>query len=147
MIRHTPLILISLILGALAMPAIASQKAITDDGNEVLLHKDGTWEYFSKPDQLKPIPFNDGTFLKPDSATFKVKSNNNNTAFWINPAAWSFSKGSEGEPAEYDFELREGDLYAMAITEEIEFDLESLADIAFENALEVAPDIRILKKE
>ncbi len=51
------------------------------------------------------------------------------------------------ESAEYTFELKNGDLYAMAISEEIEMDVEELAKTALENAKGVAPDTKVIKKE
>ena len=49
--------------------------------------------------------------------------------------------------AEYTFELKSGDLYAMAISEEVEIQVEELAKIALENAQGAAPDTRVVKKE
>ncbi|MCG8429266.1 MAG: hypothetical protein MI754_18090, partial [Chromatiales bacterium] len=81
-------------------------------------------------------------------SSFSLKSTKNNSVFWINPKKWAFSKSDDGnEAAEYNFQLRGKDLYAMAITEEITIDIENLAQIALENAREAAPNARITKRE
>ncbi|MDU0354503.1 hypothetical protein RS130_11650 [Paraglaciecola aquimarina] len=61
---------------------------------------------------------------------------------------WKFKKNENGhEDAEYTFQLKEGDLYGMVISEQVEIDVEALTDIAFENAKGAAPDAKVVKKE
>jgi len=133
----------------LAATSYASQNAITDTGEEVILNSDGTWIYSDiakKPANI--IEINKNKFYKPSYSSFLLKSIKNNSAFWMNTDKWSFKKikdnTSEGE---YEFKLKDADLYGLAITEEIAIPLESLADIVFENVLSVAPDSKIIKKE
>ena len=71
-----------------------------------------------------------------------------NSSFSINPKKWKFKKNENGhESAEYTFQLKNGDLYGMAISEQVEIDVEELAKIAFDNARDAAPDTKIVKKE
>lgn len=65
--------------------------------------------------------------------------------FWIDPKKWKFKKGDAD--AEFMLQLQGQDLYAMIITEKIEIPLESLQQIAFDNALKGAPDLVVVKKE
>lgn len=140
------LLLILLIL--IALPAMASQKAITDTGEEVLLHPDGTWSYIdeskAKREKLKTNPT---PFTKPGDAFFLVKSTVNNTGYWIDATKWGFEKAVSNKAAEYEFQLRGKDLYGLVITEEIIIPMESLVDIALENMRDMAPDAHITLKE
>jgi hypothetical protein len=136
------------ILVLLAATSYASQKAITDKGEEVILHDDGTWEYSDKEKKpTKTIETSKEKFEKPKSSSFLLKSTKNNSAYWINIDKWSFEKATGNSAAEYQFKLKGKDLYAMAITEGIEVSLESLADLALTNARGAAPDAKIVRQE
>lgn len=138
-----------LLLCAFSFNVIASKKAVTDEGDVVILNNDGTWSYEDgKPSDDIDIPINPNTFNKHKKSNFALKSTKNNSSFSINSKKWKFKKNKNGqEAAEYTFELKDGDLYGMAISEEIEMDVETLANVAFDNAKGVAPDIKIVKKE
>lgn len=125
---------------------LADQKAITSNGDEVILYNNGTWVY-SKKDNKKFIKIKTikKKFTKSENATFLLKSKINNSAFFINPKKWSVNKMSGDK--EYTFELKNKDLYAMVITEEIEVSIEALAIAGYNNAKTVAPDIQVLQKE
>jgi hypothetical protein len=126
----------------------ASQKAVTDAGEIVILNDDGTWEYADQNAGISKIITNNKVFTKSQDASFLLKSKRNNSAFWINPKKWSFEKGEKPDTdAEYQFQLKDGDLYAMAITEKIEMPLESLIDVALTNAQSVAPDAKVTTLE
>ena len=126
----------------------ASQKAITDTGEEVILYSDGTWAYSDKSNQLKnDIVTNNETFQKPESSKFLLKSTKNSSAYWINPNKWSFKKATNEAEAEYVFQLKGSDLHGMSLSEGLSIPIESLANIALENAKEAAPDTKIVKQE
>ena len=142
--KTIPLTLLLLVTGI----GHAAQKAVTDTGEEVLLKRDGTWEYLdARRNRDIAITTIDKPFSKPAEANFQLKSKVNGSAFWLNTEKWRFGKGSNNEDAEYEFELKDGDLYAMAITEGIMIPAESLADIALETAADHAPDARITRRE
>ena len=127
----------------------AQIKAITESGDEVLLYESGTWEYVDDKlaDKEEVIPINDKKFYKNKNATFLVKSNNINIGIWINPKEWSFEKTGENESTEFSFQKRNETLYAMIITENIELPIESLKDIALQNAKNASPDAKIVFQE
>ena len=128
--------------------SIAQKKAVTENGEEVILYDNGTWEYLNNQDYLvTQIPTNPKTFQKNENATFLLKSNRLNVGFWLDPKAWSFRKSTENPDAEYEFNLKEEDLYGMVLTEKFEIPLQSLKLIAVENAKEVAPDLKVIKEE
>lgn len=140
---------IVLLLCAFSFNVIASKKAVTEEGDLVILNNDGTWNYEDgKSSNDMAIPINPNTFKKHNKSNFTLKSTKTNSSFSINPKKWKFKKNKNGhESAEYTFELRNGDLYGMAISEEIEMDVEELAKTALDNAKGVAPDTKVIKKE
>lgn len=140
---------IILFLSTISLIAGASQKALTEEGDVVILKSDGTWFYENGSASGEfEISTNPDTFIKPAAANFTLKSTNSNATFSINSKNWKFKKNEKGhDSAEYTFELKNGDLYGMAITEEVEIGIEDLTQIAFDNAMAAAPDIQIVKKE
>lgn len=125
----------------------AQQMAVTDTGETVFLFKDGTWTYESESDVNMVIETNETPFEKNEDATFKVRSTVNNTSIYINPKDWKFAKSSNNPDAEYEFVYQHGDLYAMSITEEIQIELEQLADLALLNLRAFAPNAKVVNQE
>lgn len=125
----------------------AQEKAVTETGEEVVLYADGTWSYLASESEFKEIPVNSGAFEKSKNASFLLKSSRVNLGFWLDPKKWSFKKAANNGDAEYELQLRDGDLYGMIITEKVEVPLETLKDIAIKNGRAVAPDLKIVKEE
>jgi hypothetical protein len=125
----------------------AQERAVTETGEEVVLYADGTWNYLDSESEVKEIPVNKKAFKKSKNASFLLKSSRVNLGFWLDPKKWSFKKAANNEDAEYELQLRDGDLYGMIITEKVEVPLEALKDIAIENGRAVAPDLKIVKEE
>jgi hypothetical protein len=123
-------------------------KAVTENGDEVTLFDDGTWSY----DDLEilesaEIMMNPATFKKNDKATFLLKSSKSNFGFYLNPKEWSFTKEASNMAAEYELQLKSGDLYGMIIAEQVEIPLENLRGIAISTAKSAAPDLRVINEE
>jgi len=135
----------------LVVPAIcchAQIQAITDTGEEVLLYEDGTWKYKESPAvETKEISVNEKQFTKDEQSTFLVNSNKLDVGIWINPQKWSFEKAPENEDVEFYFTRKGEDLYGMLIAEKLEIPIESLRNIALQNAKNAAPDMRIIREE
>ena len=142
-------IVIVLLLCVFSFNIAASKKAVTDEGDVVVLNDDGTWRYEDgKASNDIEIPINPNAFKKHNTSNFALKSTKTNSSFFINTKKWKFKKNEKGhDSAEYTFELKNSDLYGMAISEQIEIDVEELANIAFDNAKEAAPDAKVVKKE
>ncbi|WP_019614887.1 hypothetical protein [Psychromonas ossibalaenae] len=126
----------------------ASQRAVTEEGNIVILNDNGTWVY-ETPDAVygSEIPTNKQKFVKPEESTFKVKSTRNDSGVWLDAKSWGFNKTSSNSDAEYQFQLKGEDLYGMLIPERIEIRLEALAKIALDNAKLAASNIKRTKIE
>jgi len=144
--KKTNLLLI-LILSSFTVQSQIS--AITETGDEVVLYNDGSWIY-TDPflNEVTEIKTNSYKFRKNKKSTFLLKSKVLNLGIYINPKDWTFEKGGEiNDETEYEFSYKHGDLYGLALTEEAELSLESLREIAIENAKSTAPDIQIVKEE
>lgn len=140
--------LLAITMLALVGPLSAQIKAITENGDEILIYEDGTWK--SKTDNSKlfgttEIAENKTPFKKDARSTFLLKSKLVNVGVWLNPNKWAISKGAE--PQEYKFTLKGGSAYGMLITEKIEFPLETLKKAALKNAQNASPDITLIKEE
>ncbi len=128
----------------------AQIKGITDSGDEVILYKNGTWEYsIDSLNMIAQILKNDKLFVKDKASTFLVKSGRTNIGIWLDPKEWSFTKGDPNGPSEFQFKPKDKgqDIYGMLIAEKTAIPVESLIDIAFENAREAAPDIKLIERE
>ena len=137
------------LLVCLAFCLSAQKKAVTENGEEVLLFDDGTWKYAHENDgdSISVIPVNPGLFAKGKDATFQLKSNKTGFSFWLNPQKWTFKKAVNNPAAEYELKYKNGDVYGMIIPEQIEIPLGSLVDLAFNNARNVSSDLKVVQKE
>lgn len=126
----------------------AQQKAITEEGDEVILFHDGTWQYTdTEPKEVKEIKTNSKKFKRSDKASFLLKSKVTDLGFWVDTKKWKFTKGGSDSDSEYELEMKGSDLYGMIITEAVEIPLATLRELAIENGRAVAPDLRIIKEE
>jgi hypothetical protein len=123
-------------------------RGITETGDEVLLFQDGTWTYVNDSSAtIEEIKLNETIFEKSSSLTFLVKSTKLNIGIWIDPKVWGFSKNSDVEAAEFQFQKKGEDLYGMLISEKIQIEIESLKEIALINARSAAPDVKVIHEE
>lgn len=138
-----------LLLGLLTLNlAQAQKKAVTETGEEVILFDDGTWQYESEEElDESEISTNSKKFKKDKESTFLLKSSKLNVGIYLNPKKWSFKKATQNADAEYEVQLKGGDLYGMVITEKVEIPLETLKSIAIQNGKAVAPDLKVVKEE
>jgi hypothetical protein len=128
--------------------AYAQQKAVTDKGTEVFLYDDGTWKYVNESEVEKTeIPTNPVKFIKDPKSTFLLKSSKVDMGFYINPKKWTFEKENSESISEYSLRTKNSDLYGMIVTERLEVPLESLKEIAVDNAKNAAPDVAVVKEE
>lgn len=144
-------ILILILTSFINLFANSQINAVTDSGEQVLLNNDGTWKYINghkeSSESIAQIPTNPNSFNKKASNSFLLKSIRTQIGVWLDSKKWKFKKAVNNESAEYELQYKDGDLYAMLITEKIEIPLESLKTIALENAISVAPDAKVVKEE
>lgn len=141
--------LVALIIIGTSVWAAAQKKAVTEDGEEVILNDDGTWSYASATDEDPEtvIPINPNLFKKPENAAFLLKSQNVNLGFWLDSKKWTVKKGQNNEDAEFELRSKKGDIYAMVISESIDIPLTNLKAVALENARSVASDLTLVNEE
>jgi hypothetical protein len=112
-------------------------KAITEDGREVILYPDGTWEMYKKDGQLSYL------YKKPLSSQKFVTDKHGIYNIWFNENKWELQKEHFNPDTSFEFTHKDGDVYAMIISERIVIPIETLKNIALMNAKNVAPDSKI----
>lgn len=132
----------------LSFTVFAQQRGITDQGEEVLLYDDGTWKFADESMAEAPeIPVNPQPMARAEASTFLVKSKRLQMGVYLDPKTWSFKAAENNPEAEFEFQMRGEDLYAMFISEGVSIPLTTLRNIALENGKMVAPDLRIDREE
>lgn len=137
-----------LLFGFSSISLFSQVKAITENGDEVLLYENGTWKSKSSNSSIfgkTDIPENATPYKKDLKSTFLMKSKVLNVGVWMNPSKWTVSKGDE--PQEYKFVLKGESLYGMMITEKVAFPLETLKVAALQNAKTASEDVELTKEE
>lgn len=141
-------IILPILFLILSMPLFSQQTAVTETGDVVILYDNGTWSYLQKDTiSVEDIAVNPVRFTKSTTSLFLLKSTRVNVGCYINPEKWSFAKTKENEAAEYEINNMKLGLYGMLITEKLDLPLESLANIALDNARDAAPDVEVTEKE
>lgn len=126
--------------------AFSQVKAVTENGEEVLLLNDGTWKYTS-------IQSGYDTRLdtlvreKGERSTFLIKGEKVNYGIWLDPKKWSFKKGKDDDVQEYIITMKGQDAYAMVIPERIPIPLNLLEEAAINNFKKKDPNARIERIE
>jgi hypothetical protein len=93
------------------------------------------------------IPINPKKYTLHEDASFLVKSKKVEVGVYIDPKEWKFTKMPEDEDAEYQFQWKKGDAYAIFIAEKLEFPIESFKNIALLNARAAATNVVLMKQE
>ena len=136
------------ILTCVVILCSAQTKAVTENGDEVVLYDDGTWKPIDEnPTTEEFIKTNPATFTKSKHSSFLLKSSKFNVGFWLDPKKWKFEKATTNEAAEFELHLKGGDLYGMVIAEKMQIPLETLKKIAIDNGRIAAPDLAIQNEE
>ncbi len=124
--------------------ASAQKKAVTEDGKNVVLYPDGTWKY---AEPKATAAGGKGSYSKPEGSTKLLKGKHGTYGMWINESKWQVSKEPGNEAAEFEINHTSGDAFAMIIAERLTMPLESLRDVALENAKGAAPDAEVVFEE
>jgi len=131
-----------------SIPSVAQQTAVTETGNKVILYDDGTWSYLHKDTiAADDILINPEKFSNSANSSFLLKSTRINMGSYLDTLKWTVKKANEHEAAEYEINNIELGLYGMMITEKLDLPLESLANIALDNARDAAPDVKVMDKQ
>jgi hypothetical protein len=127
--------------------SFAQIKAVTETGDEVVLHANGSWKYREEAKNNDSITTNALSFTKPATANFLLKSKNCAMGFWVNPKKWNFEKATDNT-SEYSFSLKENNSTgAFVVTEQTGMLLTYLRKFAIENIQKAASAFKIIKEE
>ena len=139
-------VIVALTLFFCVSEVIGQISAITHNGQEVVLHQDGTWTYVEEDNtELIELNTNPKKFVK-GAGGYLLKSSRTNTGIYMDKK-WQQIKGQGNAEIEYTFRLKDQDAYGMLITERIQVPMERMADLAFFNASNVSEDAKIVEKE
>jgi hypothetical protein len=118
----------------------AAVKATTDDGRRVILNDNGTWQY-----PKAAVTSNGNKFKRPDQATGEISLLRGKASVFYLKDKWP--KLKEPEAGRFELKHRDGDAYAVIVSERIHIPLDSLKTIALKNAKNVAPDAVIVEEQ
>ena len=117
---------------------IAQQRALTEDGKEVVLFDNGTWKFVNESDAkvLEIIVTNNNLFEKPKTASFLMKSKKLEVGVYFDPKKWKLATQNISPHVEYFFTDRgntEG-LFGFMMTEKVQIaTLKNLKELIIEN--------------
>lgn len=117
-------------------------RATTEDGRKVLLYPDNTWKLAAAPAQPTS---GSSSFTKPASATKVVDIHAGTTRLSYDPARWTPEASTDR--TRMMFQHVDGDGYALVIRERLQMSLDALKEVALSNAMQAAPDARIVFEE
>ncbi len=145
------LFLIAILFLAIGLSAHAQTKAITTGGDTVLLNDDGTWVFqdkYSSSANIDKILLNDTKFTKPAASTKFLSGGKGIYEIWYDPSIWVKANPSKyNDDAELALEMNGKVAYGIMIYEKVEIPVESLLEIALENAQSSAPNFKVISKE
>ncbi|MEO8415336.1 MAG: hypothetical protein ABI472_16875 [Ginsengibacter sp.] len=131
----------------IASASFAQIKAVTENGDQVLLSPDGKWRYLEETKNNDSISVNPAPFAKSATANFLLKSKNSSIGFWIDPKKWDFEKSTD-KTTEYSFSLKENSsVGAFVVVESVGMDLQSLRKIALDNMEKEATAFKLISEE
>lgn len=139
---------LALLFISISFVSYSQTKALTENGDEVVLYMDGTWAYYNEQDISEHILLmNPKEFSKSEDASFLLKSKVGDIGIYFNPKNWKVTNGGSDSDSEYDFSLKNQEAYATFISERTYIPLETLRLIAFENAAAVSTDLVVESEE
>jgi hypothetical protein len=145
------LFLIAILFLAIGLSALSQTKAITTSGDTVLLNEDGTWVYqdkYSSSANIDKILLNDTKYTKPAASTKFLSGGKGIYEIWYDPSIWVKANPSKyNDDAELALEMNGKMAYGIMIYEKVEIPVESLLEIALENAQSSAPNFKIISRE
>ncbi|MEN3334605.1 MAG: hypothetical protein V7641_3970 [Blastocatellia bacterium] len=140
-------VLLLIFAGALlSQPSLAQSqtRARTDAGREVTLFPDGTWKY---ADEAKPRPTSTLNYEKSATAKAMFQTKKGSFRFWYDETKWRLSRPDTTDEGKAQFRLIGEDGYAMIIAEGLAMPVDSLKELAIENAKNAASDVKVVKEE
>jgi hypothetical protein len=125
--------------------------ATTESGKKVLLHDNGTWEYYvgkKEEKQEEKIEVIEEEFTKSENVKTEVKGSRKTYSIWYNDSKWAVSKiNSKNNNIEYSFSNKDKDITAMMIYEKTKIQIDTLKKLVLFNANSDGVNVKLLKTE
>ncbi len=138
-------------LSGFAIAYAQTTVAITVTGDTVLLNDNGTWTFKNKhssKSELEQIPASTIVYKKPETATKMVEGGKGVYQVWYDTKTWTkVSASKHNKDAELAFEMNNKLAFSMVIYEKLEIPVETLLDVAFDNAKESGQNMKVTLKE
>ncbi|UFK98034.1 hypothetical protein [Kaistella faecalis] len=131
---------------------IAQQRALTEDGKEVVLFDNGTWKFVNESDAkaLETIITNNNLFEKSRNASFLMKSKKLDVGVYFDPKKWKLATQNISPHVEYFFTDRsntEGS-FGFMMTEKVQIaTLKNLKELIIENVSRNVDFFRLKESE
>ncbi len=133
----------------------AQTEAITVNGDTVLLFDDGRWDYKNNQaagateieEAPAPPPLNPEKFTKPKTSKAVARGKNGAYELWYNAKKWDRSIKKTGEGSDIELNQKETEGFVMTIFERADFPLNSLRDLALNNARKASTAFEVLGEE
>ena len=117
-------------------------RATTEDGREVILKKDGTWQFTKSS---KPVTAAEGGYQKSTNATSVIKPKGERFLIWFDPSRWQELK--TGQVGKTIYRMTEGDVYATVIAERLDIQTEALKELVIRTAQQASTDFKLTHEE
>ena len=125
--------------------------ATTDKGKKVILHDNGTWEYYiekkvkikeEKKEEVKK------EYIKSESLKTELKGNRKAYSIWYDESKWTSSKlKSNDKNIEYEFKSKNNNSNAIMIYEKTSIPIDTLKELVLFNANNDGVNLQLLNSE
>jgi hypothetical protein len=125
-------------------------KAVTESGDTVILNSNGQWAYpqdSSANNENDTIAINNTIYVKDKQATILRKCRNGNFGIYYDQTKWGIQISGINQTQECSFISKDKSLNAEVVSESITIDVDNLPKIIEINALKIAADFKIIKKD
>jgi hypothetical protein len=134
-------LIVTLFLFGFIFSAFCEDQITQVNGKKIILHDNGTWEYFATSNT------NDETIIRIDKSPLfdkTIKSKKWSYAISYNSSKWDLSTNPDGAPSEYQFTNKENTGYGMCIYDGLSINLESMKKVLIVNASKMDPNASII---
>ena len=128
------------------------ENVVTDSGKKVILHDNGTWEYYvekkvevkkEEKEEIEKVEYN-----KSESSKSEVKGGRKAYSIWYDDSKWINSKvRSKKNNIEYEFSNLNKNSYAKMVYEKTSIPIDTLKELIIFNAKKEGVNVQLLKSE
>ena len=130
------------------MLSFSQINAITEDGYQIQLFDDGTWNYVDTTlNEKRFIKKNDSIFKVPYNSTLNISSSVLDINIMLNDKDWLVNPSVEEDITEFLFTHKNAEIFGILIPEKNAIPVENLRNIALINARDNVENLTILEEE